>query len=107
MSHLEKTNRHHPTGHNRPTSPHPELMMPAMPPLELIESMRKRVVSLRQRRQLRKLLSYDDHTLTDMGHSRAELLHTLHRSRRTPTAYQINNIHLQNMHPGQQQHRHQ
>lgn len=77
----------------------PDLMTPAMPPLELVEAMRKRVTGMRHRRQLRKLLAYDDHTLADIGYSRRDLRHALRLSRRSDIRPGIGNIHQQDMHP--------
>lgn len=69
--------------------------------LELVEVARRRVRSLRQRRHLRQLLSYNDHALADMGHSRDRLLRDLRLPMNANAAPEVQNIHLQNMHPDQ------
>ena len=62
----------------RPTKPpKPDLVMPAMPPLGLINAVENWVRSWVRRRQFRQrflhLLDYDDHILEDMGHCRDEI----------------------------------
>lgn len=72
-----------------------------------VRSMRKSVSSLRQRRQLRHLLAYDDRTLLDMGHSRTQILHALHGRRARPaTITAVRSIHLQDLHPEKRHTRH-
>ncbi len=61
--------------------PIPDVFMPAMPPLGLINALetwvRTRVRDMRRRREFRQrflpLLAYDDHILEDMGHCREEI----------------------------------
>jgi uncharacterized protein YjiS (DUF1127 family) len=69
----------------------------ATPSQELVGIARNRFRRLRQRRPLRQMLSYGDHTLADVGHCRSTLSRTLHRPMSETPAVQ--NIHLQNMHP--------
>jgi hypothetical protein len=45
------------------------------------------------------MLSYDDHTLADIGHCRHSLLQALHLPMNANNAPEVQNIHLQNMHP--------
>lgn len=106
MKIFERTYRYKSHSRNHGDNPLPDLMTPAMPPLELIEAVRRRVLGLRQRRQLRKLLAFDDRTLSDMGHNRAAILRTLHRPAHRSISGMISNIHLQNMHPEQPRMRH-
>jgi len=99
MSNPAKTYRYHPSGSNHGSTVLSALMNPVTPSPQQAGATRKRVLGLRQRHQLRKLLRFDDRTLADMGHSRTEIMHALHRSRQAPIAYESSNIHLQNMHP--------
>lgn len=62
-------------------------------------TMRNRVRNLRLNRQRRKLLAYDDHTLSDIGYDRAELARTAGRRRLTGMQRMVGNIHMQDMHP--------
>lgn len=52
---------------------YPDLYMPAMPPVALIEQLHHWVC----RRRMRRLLRLDDHRLRDLGYSRADLLWAL------------------------------
>ncbi|HET8790496.1 MAG TPA: hypothetical protein VFM75_04755, partial [Modicisalibacter sp.] len=56
------------------SSPWPDVHMPAMPPLGLIDALENRARAWVRRRQFRRrfsyLLDYDDHILEDMGHCR-------------------------------------
>ncbi|HRP95144.1 MAG TPA: hypothetical protein PL143_02745 [Rhodocyclaceae bacterium] len=54
--------------------PLPEVYMPAMPPLGLINAIEEWVRAWMRRRQLLKLLDYDDRILDDFGYPRRELL---------------------------------
>lgn len=78
----------------------------AIPTLELVGTMRKRVKSLRLNRQLRKLLHYDDRMLSDIGYSRADLQRTLRTPRFSGMESAVGNIHLQDLHPKQYRVRH-
>lgn len=51
----------------------PQLYLPSMPPLWLLERAGRLYKAWRYRRKLANLLRYDDHLLEDMGHTRAEL----------------------------------
>ncbi|HLQ85915.1 MAG TPA: DUF1127 domain-containing protein [Salinisphaeraceae bacterium] len=57
------------------------------------------VSSLRQRRQLRRLLAHDDRTLADLGFARNEIRQALNLRRPSRNSFISNNIHLQDMHP--------
>lgn len=63
--------------HEVKRSPKPDLFMPAMPPLGLIDALENWVRAWVRRRQFRQrflyLLDYDDHILEDMGHCREEI----------------------------------
>ncbi|REC94982.1 hypothetical protein [Kushneria indalinina] len=52
----------------------PELTMPAMPPIGLMSSLKRRFLTWHERRWMRQLLTHDDQTLADLGFRRAELL---------------------------------
>lgn len=61
---------------------------------------RRRLANLRQRRQLRKLLRYDDHLLTDIGYNRGDILRTLRLSSNRQTVGTFDHLHsLQSMLP--------
>lgn len=75
MSEIDLQLEHQPSTDSRrqrDTAPH--LYMPAMPPLGLIRWLYRRLDAWRFRRKLIRLLTYDDHMLDDMGHTRAELM---------------------------------
>lgn len=57
----------------RKQNPFPDVYMPAMPPLGLITAIENWVRNWRRRRQLVRLLKYDDFLLEDIGHHRADL----------------------------------
>lgn len=101
MKTFERIHRYNPSKQNQDGQPLLRSMASENPQAEWSTSIRKRVHGLRQRRQLRKLLALDDHTLVDMGYSRTQILHTLRRPTRARTSAAIHNIHLQNMHPEQ------
>lgn len=54
--------------------PLPDVYMPAMPPLGLLNALENRVRAWVRRRRLLRLLDYDDHILDDIGYTREELL---------------------------------
>jgi uncharacterized protein YjiS (DUF1127 family) len=64
----------------------PDIYMPAMPPLTLIAAIRRRVLAWRNRRCMRQLLTYDDHTLADIGFRRKDLCWALQRPLTTDVA---------------------
>ncbi|WP_148045451.1 hypothetical protein [Salinisphaera orenii] len=64
------------------------LHMPAMPPLWLFARLGRAVQAWRKRRAVKALLKRDDHSLCDLGHSRAQLRQRLNdgeRQRRKTT----------------------
>jgi uncharacterized protein YjiS (DUF1127 family) len=97
MRHFER--KYHDQAGARSHNPRPNMATWTTPSLELVAIARNRVRTLRQRRQLRQMLSYDDHTLADIGHCRYKLLRALHLPMNATNAPAVQNIHLQNMHP--------
>lgn len=76
------TNQHEPRNERtaRRAAPLPPLdryYMPAMPPVALIEAVARRFGEWRRRRDLRRLLRYEDRMLQDLGYERGEILRAL------------------------------
>lgn len=55
-------------------APEPEFYMPAMPPIWLTEAISARIANWRRRRNILRLLKYDDRRLEDLGYRRVDLL---------------------------------
>lgn len=69
----------------------------ASPSLNIV---RGRLPGLRRRRQLRKLLRYDDHVLADIGYNRGDLLRTLRLPANRQSTSTFDHLHsLQDMLP--------
>ena len=58
------------------------LYMPAMPPLWLFTLIGRAVQARRKRRAVKALLKRDDHSLRDLGYSRAQLRRRLNNDRK-------------------------
>lgn len=106
MRNFERNYRYRSSAVPPRTNSLPDLMTPAMPPLELVEAVRKHVHGMRHRRQLRKLLTFDDRALADIGYSRRGIQQSLHMRRQGGFGRDIGNIHQQDMHPERSRLRH-